>query len=165
MSLLKVYDQKDPKTALIETHLLLEIQALLQGLGVLVDNFDYEASGNPDVEGLTQDLTDKEQFILDVNYPNYSRLRSKYLSEHSLAQPEAYWVISGQYLMSVHAEGKVFQLRLGVGDFIKIPSGLLFWMDFGQEPNLIAIKYANAFDSAVVQYTGSKIADMFSLLE
>ena len=162
--MLSVFRENDSSSALISTALMLEVESIMSELGVIIANESYSATNKPKIAPMLDGLSVSEQFILDENYPNYLRLRSKYLSEHSLKKDECYWLISGQCLVSFHRNHKVYQLLMGSGDVVRIPANTLYWVDFGPSPKLIAMKYMSSGIHLPMSYTGSNIADSFPLL-
>ena len=92
-------------------------------------------------------------------------LRQKFLSEHTHAEDEVRFFVSGHGLFSLHLRDKVYEVLCTQGDLIAVPAGTPHWFDMGPNPAFVAIRLFNNPDGWIANYTGESISEKFSRLE
>lgn len=181
MSYLTIYQHEQPDRIDLETGLPLEIGELLSDYRILYQKIplddDVESKAldkdyQLDLKRQAVPMDRQHQFpfatvmIVDHQYPNYDRLRMKYLSEYSLDRDEILLILEGEALLSFHDDNKVLQLLCNKGDAVIIPGGLTRWVDFGEAPGMLALmKCMQQEQDQVMHYTGSHFADFFPRLD
>lgn len=180
MPQLKIYTNEQSMHLQMETRLPLEIEQLLGDAGISYKHIDLAVSAD-------QLMTDEDmmyelqQKIMQVDpqhkfkacslasvselFPNYERLRLRYLSEYYIEEDEAYLIVEGKCLISVHDNGRVLQLLCEKGDFVMLPRKTLRWMDMGGKASFTVLKCSEQDEAPVIFYTGSSVADKFPRLE
>lgn len=181
MSILTVYQDKQSSKIRLRSQLPLEITELLQDAGVLyrttpwrgvTDSLVQHVDEQTDLKREIVPLERQHQFpfvslaVIDGDlYPNLSRLRMKYLSEHTVDKDEILYLLEGELLLSFHHDNQVFQLQAQSGSLLVLPAGLPRWMDIGTlEKRLVLMRCTQQEQEAVLHYTGSNLADMFPRL-
>lgn len=180
MSQLKIYSKDTAAQLEMETRLPMEIEQLLGDASIFYQRIELQHSASKimaDAE-LLAELKSKmikthpqHKFnhcsVASVGelFPNYERLRLRYLSEYYVEEDEAYLIMEGKCLLTFHKENKVLQLLCEKGDYITIPAKTLRWMDMGAKANFTVIKCSEQEEAPVIFYTGSNISDKFPRLE
>lgn len=178
MPQLRIYSNDFSTQLEMETRLPLEISELLGDIGIVYDHVDLSsvAGRSPADEMQVEQL--KQKMLLakgqsgcrfgfcsiasvGENFPNYERLRLRYLSEYFVEEDESYLVIEGKCLFSFHCRHKVVQLWCEKGDSVIIPASLRRWMDLGHRANFTVLKCSEHEEAPVIFYTGSNISDIY----
>lgn len=180
MSKLRIFSKESAAHLEMETRLPLEIEQLLGDVGIVYRHLEIaQATGKlmaseELLDNLKQEIMashPQQKFAfcsmasVSENFPNYERLRLRYLSEYYVEEDEGFLVIEGKCLLSFHTGRQVLQLLCEKGDFITIPAKLLRWMDMGSKASFTVIKCSEQAEAPVIFYTGSLIADQFSRLD
>lgn len=176
MTQLRVYNNPEHPRLELESSLPMEIAELLEDASIPYQKIRIDHA-QVDQAGLLRELHEmvKRDFpqnrfdscaplAVSAAYPNYDRIRLKYLSEHTLDQDEAYLVLEGVSLVSFHLEGKIIQLQCEKGDFVIIPAHVRRWIDIGDRAQLKGIKCTCQEEMPPIFYTGSNISDRFPRL-
>ena len=177
MSQLSIYSNDFSTQLEMETRLPLEIGELLADAGILYQHIDLgglQSGHDSDVGRLKQQLlgNNPESRLCQCsvasvgeNFPNYERLRLRYLSEYYVEENEGYLVMEGKCLLSFHCRHKVMQLMCEKGDFVTIPQKTLRWMDMGSRACFTVLKCSEQEEAPVIFYTGSNISDIYPRLQ
>lgn len=181
MSILTIYQDKQGSKIRLRSNLPLETTELLQDAGVVYREIPWrgdtdELIAKPDLQrDLKRDvvpLDRQHQFpfatlavIENESYQNLSRLRMKYLSEHTVDKDEILYVVEGDVLISFHHQQQVFQLQAQSGSLLVIPANIARWIDIGNPIHrLVLLRCTQQEQEAVLHYTGSNLADLFPRL-
>lgn len=180
MSQLKIYQENQSDKIKLHSDLPLEIAELLSDDGIIyrqipwqgnLEDILHQADLQRDLKREVVPLDRQHQFpfcsvsILDEHYPNYERLRLKYISEHTLDKDEIIYVLDGQMLLSIHGKQQVRQLHCQPGEMVMIPAGVAHWIDFGGlSQRLVIMRCTQQEQEPALHYTGSNIADLFPRL-
>lgn len=180
MSRLTIFPEKQADHVQLETDLALEISALLEDQGITfkqaawhgaVDSLLADEEQQSDIKRDIVPLERQHQFpfhslvIVDSLYPNFERLRLKYLSEYSVDKDELLYVLEGRLLLSFHINEQVLQLLCKAGDVVIIPAGVSHWLDIGQGNERLCVLFCRQQNQApIMHYSGNNIADLFPRL-
>ncbi len=180
MSQLKIYSNDTAAQLEMEARLPLEIEQLLGDAGIYYQRIPIQHSAAK-IMADEEMLVELKSKIIDAHpqhkfhhcsvasvgelFPNYERLRLRYLSEYYVEEDEAYLIIEGKCLLTFHQNNKVLQLLCEKGDYITIPAKILRWMDMGAKANFTVIKCSEQEEAPVIFYTGTNISDKFPRLE
>lgn len=176
MTRLRIFSEANAASPQIETDLKLEIAELLADEDVNYQHLDVDLNFAPDIR--PQDLARRlnteltatsclqryqvsQLVAVGEGYPNLQRLQMKMLSEHQKEDNEAYLIVDGSCLLTLHIGNQVLQLFCEKGDFIDLPAEVKRWLDFGTQPNLTMMKFLHKQEEPAAIYTGEKIADHF----
>lgn len=179
MSQLKIYSNDFSTQLEMETRLPLEIAELLDDAGIVYEHMDIpQSAGKTELaDDVLEEL--KQRFLqgdrsngfqycsvasVGENFPNYDRLRLRYLSEYYVEEDEGYLVMEGKCLFGFHYSHKVMLLWCEKGDYVKVPANILRWMDMGIRANFSVLKCSEHEEAPVIFYTGSNISDIFPRL-
>jgi 1,2-dihydroxy-3-keto-5-methylthiopentene dioxygenase len=180
MPQLKIFSKEQSMHLHMETRLPLEIEQLLGDVGVIYKHIDIATSAQQLMSDDEMMLPLKQKIMaaypqhqfkacslasVSELFPNYERLRLRYLSEYYVEEDEAYLIIEGKCLISMHYEDQVLQLMCEKGDFIALPRKILRWMDMGGKASFTVLKCSEQEEAPVIFYTGSNISDRFPRLE
>jgi len=176
MSELAIYGVDDPDRMLAQTTDGAEIARLLAGKGVRFERWHASlaitADMQPDtiLEAYAEDIGRLKReggyLAADVismfpDHPDRRALREKFLSEHTHAEDEVRFFVSGEGLFSLHIGDRVYCLRCCQDDLISVPANTTHWFDMGDAPRFTAIRLFTNPAGWVAQFTGSDIADRF----
>ena len=178
MTLLTVWPDSDPGTALTRTSVPSEIAVELKRLGVRYENW-------PVVEGLSATPTSEEvlaayraqvdrvvetegYILVDAMHMTPSEdpewvagaaaARKKFLAEHTHDDDEDRFFARGAGVFYLHVEGKVYGILCEAGDLLSVPANTTHWFDMGTTPDYISIRFFHDDDGWVGNFTGSPIA-------
>ncbi|MDX2085678.1 MAG: acireductone synthase [Candidatus Melainabacteria bacterium] len=180
MSWLGIYHQADPQTLMAEHQDAQAIAAALKPIGVHFERWPLQSADTDlqtDADILALYATQIEQWRQDYGYrsvdvvhlrpehPDRAALRQKFLSEHTHAEEEVRFFVSGCGLFSMHAGQQVYVLLCEAGDLIRVPDGLKHWFDMGPNPQFTAIRLFSNPSGWVATFTEDSIADRFPRLE
>lgn len=180
MSRLTIYHDKQTEKIQLETDLALEISEMLEDYVIVFKQVAWQGHSEvlsndkeqqSDLKRNIIPLERQHQFpfqsliIVDKNYPNFERLRLKYLSEYSVDKDEVLYVLEGRILLSFHLADQVIQLLCQAGDLVIIPSGVNHWLDMGECTERLSMMLCTQQNKeSVLHYSGSNIADLFARL-
>ncbi|RMH90762.1 acireductone dioxygenase [Lysobacter pythonis] len=180
MSRLRVYDDNDPGSVLLETHAHMEIARELDHIGVVFERWlavkPVKAGDTP--EAIMAAYRDDIDRLVEANgfnsvdvvsiapdHPQREAMRAKFLEEHTHKEGEVRFFVDGSGLFSLHADGKVYEVLCEKGDLIHVPDGAAHWFDMGAAPAFVAIRFFTNPDGWVGDFTGSDIARRFPRYE
>jgi len=163
MSRLRIFNDSDPTTVLLESRDFPIISAELKKVGVVFERWQalYPiAAGADEEEIFTVYRADIDRLVRERGFnsvdvatvapdnPEAAELRKKFLDEHYHKEDEVRFFIAGSGLFSLHIGDKLYD-----------------WFDMGAEPNFAAIRFFTEPDGWVGHFTGSDIASRFPRYE
>lgn len=180
MSNLKIFNEENPQTPLIDTNDATEIAKELNTIGVRFERWKarieisdeatqeevYEAYA-PEINKLMKESGYQSFDVINMHadHPDKTALRGKFNAEHTHSEDEVRFFVKGKGLFTLHLEGKVYEITCVQDDLISVPTGTPHWFDMGDSPSFTCIRLFDSPDGWVANYTGSEIAKQFSTLE
>ncbi len=180
MSRLRLFNDTDPSTVLLETRDHAAMADALRGIGVRFEQWQASAPIVPgaapeavmeayraDIDRLVAECGFRSVDVVSIapDNPNREAMRAKFLDEHAHREDEVRFFVGGAGLFSLHVDGKVYEVLCEAGDLIGVPDGTTHWFDMGPEPSFIAIRFFTESDGWVGHFTGSDIAQRFPRFE
>lgn len=180
MSRIRIFNDTDPSTVLLETREHAGIAAELSRIGVRFEQWKANALVKPgasqdeviaayqgDIDRLMAEGGYKavDVISLTADHPQKDALRQKFLNEHTHSEDEVRFFVAGSGLFTLHVGGKVYEILCEAGDLIGVPDGTTHWFDMGPEPFFIAIRLFTNVEGWVANFTGSDIAQRFPRYE
>lgn len=181
MTLLTVWDENDPGTAVLETTDTDRIGEILAGLGArfsrwdvkplpanpsqdqVLDLYRAEIDGVLEAEGYTLvDVVQLERGEGPEAEQQAAEARQKFLREHAHDDDEDRFFASGSGVFYLHAQGRVHAVFCEAGDLISVPADTTHWFDMGTSPAYVSVRFFHDDDGWVGQFTGSTIAESFA---
>jgi 1,2-dihydroxy-3-keto-5-methylthiopentene dioxygenase len=179
-STLRVYDDTNPATPLVDTTDRVEIAKILASAGVVFEQWEADApltaeSGQDailaayaaDIERLKRQYgyTTTDVIRVGPTTPNIPALREKFLNEHTHSEDEVRFFVEGAAAFYLRIKGKVYQTICTRGDLISVPAGTTHWFDMGPRPEFAAIRLFVNPEGWVANFTGDPIASRFPKYE
>jgi 1,2-dihydroxy-3-keto-5-methylthiopentene dioxygenase len=179
-STLRVYDENDGTTPLIDTTDRAEIARLLGAEKILFEQWEASAplsAGAGQDEVLAAYAADVERLKRQYGYttvdvirvtpqtPNVPALREKFLNEHTHSEDEVRFFVEGSASFYLRTGGKVYQAICTRGDLMSIPANTTHWFDMGPAPEFAAIRLFVDPSGWVANFTGDDIAARFPKFE
>ena len=176
MSRLRIYNDNDPSTVLLETFQGDAIATELKAIGVRFERWTASQPVDPgasqeeifaayraDIDRLVAENGFKSVDVASIapDNPNREALRAKFLDEHFHKEDEVRFFVAGSGLFTLHVGDKVYEVECVKDDLISVPDGVTHWFDMGEEPNFAAIRFFTAPDGWVGHFTGTTIAQQF----
>ncbi|MDO5504796.1 MAG: acireductone dioxygenase [Pseudoxanthomonas suwonensis] len=176
MSRLRIFNDTDPGTVLLETRDHAAIAAELAQIGVLFEQWQASKpvqAGDSEDAIMTAYREDIDRLVhrhgfnsVDVvsiapDNPQREAMRARFLEEHTHAEGEVRFFVDGSGLFSLHVADKVYEVLCEKGDLISVPDATTHWFDMGPKPEFVAIRFFTNPDGWVGQFTGSDIARRF----
>lgn len=176
MSRLRIFNDTDPTTVLLESRDGAVIAAELKAIGV---HFERWTAAHPVAPGASQQevfsayRADIDRLVaahgfksVDVasvapDNPNRAEIRAKFLDEHYHKEDEVRFFVAGSGLFTLHVDGKVYEVECVKDDLIAVPDGITHWFDMGEYPNFAAIRFFTEADGWIGHFTGTTIAQDF----
>ncbi|HET7269365.1 MAG TPA: acireductone dioxygenase [Oleiagrimonas sp.] len=180
MSHLRIFDERDGNTPLVEHSRHADIARELERIGVRFEQWQTDKAITPgasaesviaayqsDIDRLMQ--TDGYQSVdvvsMQPDHPDRATLRQKFLSEHVHSEDEVRFFVAGSGQFTLHVDDKVYDVLCQAGDLIGVPDGTRHWFDMSASPAFVAIRLFTNTDGWVAQFTGSDIADRFPRMQ
>lgn len=179
-SSLRVYDDTNPWTPLVDTTDRAEIARHLHAAGVRFEQWEASVplAADADQESIlaayaadVQRLKDEcgyataDVLRLAKGTPNTAPMRAKFLDEHSHSEDEVRFFVEGSGAFYLRIKGKVYMTVCTRGDLIGVPAGTTHWFDMGPDPEFTAIRLFETTDGWVANFTGDDIASRFPRYE
>jgi 1,2-dihydroxy-3-keto-5-methylthiopentene dioxygenase len=170
MSRLQIFQEADPASAILITENGDVIASTLREIGVRFERWptrpfgdDIMAAYSPEIEALKAEGGFQTVDVVRVtpDHPDRAAMRSKFLSEHTHAEDEIRFFVSGQGLFTLHHDDRVFDVLCTEGDLMSVPAGMRHWFDMGAAPQFTAIRLFVNPDGWVAAFTGDNISDHF----
>jgi 1,2-dihydroxy-3-keto-5-methylthiopentene dioxygenase len=109
--------------------------------------------------------TTADVVALTPDHPEREAIRRTFLDEHTHAEDEVRYFVSGRGLFFLHLGDRVHRILCEAGDLLSVPAGTPHWFDTGPEPELVAIRLFTDPSGWVANYVGSDAAERYPLLE
>ena len=179
-TLLRIYDDTDPHTPILETSDGDRIAQELREIGIRFERWAADAhlevgasqadaleAYRTSVERLTSECGFQSVDVLQVERgtPNTEPMRMKFFNEHRHSEDEVRFFIEGRGAFYLHVGSRVFQAICVKGDLISVPAGTTHWFDMGPDPEFTVIRFFVNPDGWVADFTGSSIAQVFPKFE
>ena len=179
-STLRVWNDNDPSTLLIDTSDGARIAQELSAVGVRFERWatDAELPKGADQQTVLDaykssidKLVDEcgyatmDVIRLERGTPNTEPMRKKFLDEHQHSEDEVRFFVEGRGAFYLHLDGRVYQTLCVKGDLISVPAGTKHWFDMGADPEFTAIRLFNNQEGWVANFTGDPIAGGFPKLD
>ena len=176
MSRIRIFQDDDPSTPLVETREHAAIAAELARIGVRFERWEANA---PVAPGASQEAViaayraDIDRLMAEGGYqavdvisltpdhPQKDALRQKFLDEHTHSEDEVRFFVAGSGLFTLHVGDKVYEVECVKDDLIAVPDGTTHWFDMGPEPRFVAIRFFEQPDGWIGHFTGTDIAQKF----
>jgi 1,2-dihydroxy-3-keto-5-methylthiopentene dioxygenase len=94
---------------------------------------------------------------------NYPVMRKKFLDEHTHAEDEVRFFVSGSGVFTLHIGDRVYAARCEAGDLISVPAGAKHWFDAGDNPHFTVLRIFTDRSGWTPIYTGDSIAERFAV--
>ncbi|MFC8046037.1 acireductone dioxygenase [Nocardia sp. NPDC057353] len=91
--------------------------------------------------------------------------RAKFRPEHRHAEDEVRFFAAGRGCFYLHIEDAVLAVVCEAGDLLAVPAGTTHWFDMGDRPDFVALRFFEAEDGWVGDFTGATISDGFPSLD
>lgn len=176
MSRLRIFNDNDPATVLLETREHATIAAELGKVGVVFEQWQasqpVKAGDSPeaimdayraDIDRLVaaNGFNSVDVVSIAPDNPKREEMRAKFLEEHTHKEGEVRFFVDGSGLFSLHIGDKVYEVLCEKGDLISVPDGATHWFDMGPAPRFVAIRFFTNPDGWIGDFTGSDIAQRF----
>lgn len=176
MSRLRIFNDNDPATVLLETREHAAIAAELGKVDVLFEQWQasqpVKAGDSPeaimdayraDIDRLVaaNGFNSVDVVSIAPDNPKREEMRAKFLEEHTHKEGEVRFFVDGSGLFSLHIGDKVYEVLCEKGDLISVPDGATHWFDMGPAPRFVAIRFFTNPDGWIGDFTGSDIAQRF----
>lgn len=178
--MIEVYDAENPAVGCEEITGRAEQEAALAKAGMRFEKWDASreiTAATTDAEIIEAYRADIDRLCREGGYksvdvihirpdnPKKSELRAKFLNEHTHAEDEVRFFVSGSGLFFMHIGSKVFAVMCKRGDLISVPAGVTHWFDMGENPDFTAIRLFTNPEGWIANFTGSDIAAKFPTYE
>ncbi|HTZ56375.1 MAG TPA: cupin domain-containing protein [Candidatus Acidoferrum sp.] len=179
-STLRVWNDNDPSTLLVETSDGGRIAQELNAVGVRFERWaaDAELPNGADQQTVLDAYKSSiEKLVAECGYqtmdvirlergaPNTEPMRKKFLDEHQHSEDEVRFFVEGRGAFYLHLGGRVYQTICVKGDLIGVPAGTKHWFDMGSDPEFTAIRLFDNQEGWVANFTGDPIASGFPKLD
>lgn len=180
MSRLRIYNDNDPSTVLLQSQKHASIAAELARVGVRFEQWQasapVKAGDSPetimaayraDIDRLVAENGFNSVDVVSIapDHPQREAMRAKFLDEHTHKEGEVRFFVDGSGLFSLHIGNKVYEVLCEKGDLISVPDGTTHWFDMGPAPSFVAIRFFTNPDGWIGDFTGSDIAQRFPRYE
>lgn len=180
MSRLTIYSDTNPKTPLVDTQNLAQIQAELLKISVELERWHLDkdlpadadhqsiiAAYQNEIDKLVQEGGYQSYDVVTMNpdEPNKTEFRQKFLSEHIHDEDEVRFFVRGQGLFVLHIADKIYSILCQKDDLISVPAYTKHWFDMGPNPEFTTIRIFDNAQGWTAEYTGEQIADQFPKLD
>ncbi|MFZ4084911.1 MAG: 1,2-dihydroxy-3-keto-5-methylthiopentene dioxygenase [Vampirovibrionia bacterium] len=177
MTLLKIFDEA--ANLICESEDLEFIQNSLGSSGVSIEHWDsppvedfsdaevlkfYEN----EIEKIKNNYGFKAVDLMSVNpelvhREDFPVIRNKFLKEHTHADDEVRYFISGSGLFTIHHLDRVYSILCSAGDFIRVPANTWHWFDMGLMPQFKCLRFFSDESGWIPCYHEESISHRFDL--
>ncbi|MEV0359533.1 cupin [Nocardia sp. NPDC050697] len=91
--------------------------------------------------------------------------RAKFRDEHRHAEDEVRFFAAGRGCFYLHIDDAVLAVVCEAGDLLAVPAGTTHWFDMGDRPDFVALRFFEAEDGWVGDFTGAPISGGFPTLD
>jgi 1,2-dihydroxy-3-keto-5-methylthiopentene dioxygenase len=179
MSRLRIFQDSQPETVLLETHSHTQIREQMAEVGIgfeawatytLPDDISTEgilAAYDTEIKRLVAENGFNSVDVVYLKPDNVQReaMRAKFLDEHCHHEDEVRFFVAGSGQFSLHIQDKVYEIICQAGDLIRVPDNTKHWFDMGPEPYFTAIRFFTEADGWIGYFTDSGIATQFPRYE
>ena len=180
MSRLRLYNDNDPSTVLLQSREHAVIASELAKVGVLFEQWQANApvkAGDSAEVIIAAYRSDIDRLVAENGFnsvdvvsiapdnPQREAMRAKFLEEYTHKEGEVRFFVDGSGLFSLHIGNKVYEVLCEKGDLISVPDGATHWFDMGPAPSFVAIRFFTNPDGWIGDFTGSDIAQRFPRYE
>jgi 1,2-dihydroxy-3-keto-5-methylthiopentene dioxygenase len=186
MTLLQIMPDDEPDVVRLRTEDTEKIASELAAIGVeferwtadvaLADDADSDAvlaAYRADVDQLIDKggfrLVDVVRLRPDDDDPDWlakaKAARGKFLDEHTHDEDEVRFFVEGTGCFYLHVGGQVYAVVCQAGDLLSVPRGTTHWFDMGERPHFAAIRFFEAEDGWIGNFTKNTIAARFPSLD
>lgn len=180
MSILSVYHQSTPDTpnkvlthaddiaaTLAEQGIHFEQREIAERIRPGTGEDDVAASLRGQIDRLSAELSVSVVEILSVNpeHAQKDELRAGLVDERRHGGKDVQLFVSGRGLLNVRVGEYVYALVGERGDLITVPAGAAQWFDFGEQPNLVLVRFFESGEAQQVRLTGDDAAKAFPGLD
>jgi 1,2-dihydroxy-3-keto-5-methylthiopentene dioxygenase len=179
-STLRVWNDDDPSTLLVDTSDGARIAQELNAVGVRFERWAADAElpkGADQQTVLDAYKSSIDALVAECGYqtmdvirlergtPDTEPIRKKFLDEHQHSEDEVRFFVEGRGAFYLHLNNRVYQTICVKGDLISVPAGTKHWFDMGTDPEFTAIRLFNNQEGWVANFTGDTIASGFPKLD
>ena len=177
MTLLKIFDEA--ANLISESEDLEFIQNSLGSSGVSIERWDsppVEDFSDAEVlkfyenkiEKIKNNYGFKAVDLMSVNpelahREDFPAMRNKFLKEHTHADDEVRYFISGSGLFTIHHLDRVYSILCSAGDFIRVPANTWHWFDMGLTPQFKCLRFFSDESGWIPCYHEESISHRFDL--
>ena len=180
MSRLRIFDEQDPATPLLDTRARDEIARELAAIGVGFEQWTAALpvkAGDPpervmeayraDIDRISAARGFRSVDVVSISpdHPQRVEMRGRFLEEHFHKEDEVRFFVAGSGLFTLHVGDRVFEITCVQGDLISVPDSTTHWFDMGPEPSFVAIRFFTQPDGWIGHFTGNDIAQRFPRFE
>ena len=143
------------------------VGAALRGLGLDYGHWPRRDLGDGSLEavlaahaaelgGLRERLSIRsiDRVSLQPDHPGWPELRRKFTAEHTHADDEIRYFLSGQGLFHVRLADGHAGLLCEAGDWVRVPAGIRHFFDAGERPQFDALRLFSQTDGWQAEFTG-----------
>lgn len=180
MTLLTVWSDADPSTALAETSDPDRIAEALSAVGVRFSRWPLvglpaeptseevlaayrsevdsvvAAEGYRHVDAVAMTPADTPEWAEKA-----AQARQKFLAEHTHADDEDRFFARGSGIFYLHLDTKVHAVLCEAGDLLSVPAATPHWFDMGTRPDYVSIRFFHDDDGWVADFVPDSIAHRF----
>jgi 1,2-dihydroxy-3-keto-5-methylthiopentene dioxygenase len=183
MTRLIIAPEQAPNSVLLDTEKPGEIADALESVGVRFEQWDANrptAQDASDADVLAAFADDVDRITRDAGYVTVdiarlqrsdetdaewitksSGARHKFLAEHTHADDEVRFFVSGRGAFYLRLDGKVHIVLCAAGDLLGVPAGTRHWFDMGTDPEFTALRFFRDPEGWIGDFTGDEIATRF----
>jgi 1,2-dihydroxy-3-keto-5-methylthiopentene dioxygenase len=182
MTRLIIAPEDAPNAVLLDTEKPGEIAEALDSVGVRFEQWDAgrPTSGASDADVLAAFADDVDRITREAGYvsvdvarlqragetaPEWaakaSGARHKFLAEHTHADDEVRFFVSGRGAFYLRLDHKVHIVLCTAGDLLGVPAGTRHWFDMGTDPGFTALRFFRDPEGWIGDFTGDDIATRF----
>ncbi|WP_413810614.1 1,2-dihydroxy-3-keto-5-methylthiopentene dioxygenase [Streptomyces sp. OE57] len=94
-----------------------------------------------------------------------AKAREAFLDEHRHGENEVRFFAHGTGCFYLHLADRVLAVVCEEGDLLSVPAGTAHWFDMGRQPDFCAIRFFQAEDGWIGDFTGDPLARRFPTLD
>lgn len=186
MTLLQIMPEDDGSQVLLRTNDAARIEARLRSLGIGFERWSAAAalSADADKDEVLDAYKDEVGRLraeggyrlvdvvrispdeADVQWPTKARAaRENFLDEHTHDESEVRFFAEGRGCFYLHLGDIVCAVLCEAGDLLSVPAGTRHWFDMGKHPRFTAIRFFQAQDGWIANFTADPIAHRIPYLD
>lgn len=112
----------------------------------------------PELDSLKSQLAilSVDRVSIKPGNPNWPALRQRFLAEHTHADAEIRYFLSGSGLFYIRVDNGHFALLCEAGDWIVVPAGVRHFFDAGEDPDFDALRLFSIPQGWEAEFTGAQ---------